>query len=48
MFSLSANQGGTQKTSRPIPLAFPEWKWEHKPMDFVSGLPRSDNNHDAI
>ncbi|XP_049392624.1 uncharacterized protein LOC125857001 [Solanum stenotomum] len=26
----------------------PEWKWERITMDFVSGLPRTQRNHDAI
>ncbi|XP_027335404.1 uncharacterized protein LOC113849594 [Abrus precatorius] len=26
----------------------PKWKWDNISMDFVSGLPRTRNNHDAI
>ncbi|XP_071901009.1 uncharacterized protein [Coffea arabica] len=30
------------------PLEIPEWKWEHITMDFVTGLPRSQQGFDAI
>ena len=30
------------------PLSIPEWKWEHITMDFVTGLPRTLGDNDAI
>ena len=29
-------------------LPISQWKWEHRSMDFVVGLLRSQQNHDAI
>jgi len=31
-----------------MPLQVPEWKWSHNTMDFVTGLPKSPQGHDAI
>ena len=37
---------------RPVgllkPLDIPEWKWDDISMDFIVGLPRTQNGHDAI
>ncbi|CAA0841268.1 Unknown protein, partial [Striga hermonthica] len=30
------------------PLSIPKWKWEEVTIDFVTGLPRSSEHHDAI
>ena len=30
------------------PLSMPEWKWERITIDFISGLPRTQRNLDAI
>ena len=30
------------------PLAVPEWKWEHIVMDFVTELPRTQQENDAL
>jgi hypothetical protein len=30
------------------PLPIPKWKWEVVTMDFITGFPRTDNQHDSI
>ncbi|KAL5560967.1 hypothetical protein UlMin_030714 [Ulmus minor] len=30
------------------PIEIPEWKWEQISMDFVVGLPKTSNGHDAV
>ena len=30
------------------PLEVAEWKWEHVTIDFVTHLPRTQQNHDAV
>jgi hypothetical protein len=38
-----------QRPANPLqPLNVPEWKWDQIAMDFVVGLPKTLNRHDAI
>jgi hypothetical protein len=30
------------------PLPIPEWKWEVVTIDFITGLPKTSNQHDSI
>ncbi len=49
MPNLSTSEGRNQVPTGLIhPLPVPEWKWEWITMDFVIGLPRTHNSHDAV
>ena len=49
MFGMSTGEGETSTSSRLLqPLQIPEWKWEVIALDFITGFPLNQEQHDSI